>query len=69
MNAADRVYAFAILIAAAVYLFWFGFQAWRKNRLIEDMPVSQNRGAQYVLALTILEDDRLRRQRGADSAR
>jgi hypothetical protein len=37
--------AAAVLTASAAYLFWFGFKAWRKCRLIEDMPVSRVRSA------------------------
>jgi hypothetical protein len=34
-----------LLTVAAPYFFWFGFKAWRKSRLIEDMPVSRVRSA------------------------
>jgi hypothetical protein len=35
----------AAVAVAAAYAFWFGFRAWRKNRLIEDTPVSRVRSA------------------------
>lgn len=33
------------LAAGAVYSFWYGFKAWRKNRVIEDTPTSRVRSA------------------------
>jgi len=45
MSAIDLRLATVFLAGAAPYLFWFGFQAWRKSRLIEDMPVSRVRSA------------------------
>jgi hypothetical protein len=38
-------FSVALAAAAAAYTFWFGFKAWRKNRLIEDTPVSRIRSA------------------------
>lgn len=33
------------LAAAAAYSFWFGFKAWRENRLVGDTPISRIRSA------------------------
>ncbi len=38
-------FSVALVAAAAGYTFWFGFRAWRKNRLIADTPVSRIRSA------------------------
>lgn len=40
-----RVVTTVALTVAAPYLFWYGFKAWRKGRLVEDMPVSRVRSA------------------------
>jgi len=44
----DRAYYWLFVggfAAAAVYSFWFTFQSWRKNRVIEDTPTSRVRSA------------------------
>jgi hypothetical protein len=33
------------LVCATVYSFWYGFKAWRKNRVVEDTPTSRVRSA------------------------
>jgi hypothetical protein len=33
------------LACATVYSFWYGFKAWRKNRVVEDTPTSRVRSA------------------------
>jgi hypothetical protein len=46
-NLSTQQYWFSVALAAAAagYTFWFGFKAWRKNRLIGDTPVSRIRSA------------------------
>ena len=33
------------LAGAAAYSFWYGFKAWRENRMVEDTPSSRVRSA------------------------
>ena len=57
------------LATAGMASFWYGFRAWRENRLVADTPASRVRSAAFRFVFRQLGDEAFGRQHQAGDAR